>query len=50
VLLAMGLAGLLASSAVRASGGWSTIESDWIRFSEVWTAARQRHAQRKAVA
>ncbi len=50
VLLAMGLAGVLASSAVRASGGWSTTEADWIRFADAWIAARQRHAQRKAVA
>jgi len=50
VLLAMGLAGLLASSAVRASGGWASTEADWARFADVWTGARQRHAQRKAVA
>lgn len=50
VLLAMGLAGALPSSAVRASGGWATTEADWIRFADVWVAAHQRHAQRKAVA
>jgi len=50
VLLAMGLTGMLASSAVRASGGWATTEADWTRFVEVWMSARQRHDQRKAVA
>lgn len=50
VLLAMGLAGLLASSAVRASGGWATSEADWARFADVWVDAQARHARRKAVA
>jgi cysteine desulfurase len=50
VLMAMGLSGLLPSSSIRASGGWATTESDWLRFADVWTSARRRHAQRKAVA
>jgi cysteine desulfurase len=44
------LAEARASSAVRASGGWATTPSDWDRFADVWTAAHQRHARRKAVA
>lgn len=39
-----------AGSTVRASGGWATTESDWVRFAEIWSIARQRYAQRKAVA
>ena len=44
-LLAMGL-DRLATGAVRASGGWGTQESDWMRFADVWTAAHEKHAAR----
>lgn len=44
-LLAMGL-DHLATGAVRASGGWGTVENDWIRFADVWTAAREKHVAR----
>jgi cysteine desulfurase len=40
----------LAACAVRASGGWATTEADWERFADVWVAAHERHARRRAVA
>lgn len=49
VLAAMGMLGL-AGFAVRASGGWSTVEADWVRFAYAWAAVRERHAKRKKVA
>jgi cysteine desulfurase len=49
VLTAMGMMGL-AGFAVRASGGWATVEDDWSRFADVWVAARERHARRRSVA
>ncbi len=48
VLQAMGL-GTLANGALRASGGWATTSQDWERFTEVWLAARARHAARHPV-
>ena len=44
VLAAMGYADDLASGALRASGGWSTTERDWMRFADVWLAAYARRA------
>jgi cysteine desulfurase len=45
VLTAMGLTDL-AGCAIRASGGWTTIEHDWDRFADVWCAVYARHATR----
>jgi cysteine desulfurase len=45
VLEAMGF-GPLAEGALRASGGWASSEDDWMRFADVWLAARARHAAR----
>lgn len=36
----------LATGGVRVSGGWGTVESDWIRFADAWVAAYQKHAAR----
>ena len=47
-LVAMGL-DQLATGAVRASGGWSTEQSDWTRFADVWTAAYEKHVARLSV-
>jgi cysteine desulfurase len=44
---AMGL-NALATGGVRASGGWSTIESDWSRFADAWIAAYDKHKARAA--
>lgn len=44
---AMGL-NALAIGGVRASGGWSTIESDWSRFADAWIAAYDKHKARAA--
>jgi cysteine desulfurase len=49
VLTAMGMMGL-AGFAVRASGGWATVEDDWTSFADVWVAAHERHARRRSVA
>ena len=48
VLEAMGF-GPLAHGALRASGGWSTTEADWVRFADVWLAAFERHRARHTV-
>ena len=40
----------LASCAIRVSGGWSTTEAEWVRFTEVWLGAFQRHARNRAEA
>lgn len=48
VLEAMGF-GTLAHGALRASGGWSTVEADWLRFADVWLAAFERHRARHPV-
>jgi cysteine desulfurase len=40
--------GDLAAGGVRASGGWTTTEEDWIRFSTTW--AKAYAAQRERVA
>ena len=47
-LVAMGLE-RLATGAVRASGGWGTQESDWMRFADLWTAAYEKHVARLSV-
>ena len=49
VLAAMGMMGV-AGNAVRASGGWATVEDDWTHFTEAWVEAHRRHARRRAVA
>jgi len=49
VLTAMGMLGM-AGSAVRASGGWATVEADWRRFADVWVSAHRRHTKRRQVA
>ena len=36
----------LASGALRASGGWSTVENDWQRFADAWAAAYLAHRAR----
>lgn len=36
----------LASGALRASGGWATVENDWKRFADVWAAAYLAHRAR----
>ena len=43
VLAAMGY-GDLAAGALRASGGWNTIQDDWDRFAEMWLAVQARRA------
>lgn len=50
VVAAMGRADL-APFAIRVSGGWGTVESDWIRAGDVWLELHARHlARRKEVA
>lgn len=44
-MVAMGMDDL-ATSAIRVSGGWGTVEADWIRFADVWTAAYEKHKSR----
>lgn len=44
---AMGL-DALARGAVRVSGGWSTVEGDWIRFADAWSSAYIKHRTRQA--
>jgi cysteine desulfurase len=41
VVEAMGL-GELASSSLRVSGGWATVEADWDRFVDAWLEAHAR--------
>jgi len=36
----------LATGGVRVSGGWGTVEDDWVRFGDAWVAAYQKHAAR----
>jgi cysteine desulfurase len=36
----------LASGALRASGGWATVENDWQRFADAWAAAYLAHRAR----
>jgi cysteine desulfurase len=47
VLEAMGY-GELAAGALRASGGWSTTENDWIRFADAWLEAHARRTRAQA--
>ncbi len=42
---AMGL-DRLATGGVRISGGWNTVEADWIGFADAWLAAWQKHQAR----
>ena len=44
---AMGL-NTLATGGVRVSGGWSTVEGDWIRFADAWSSAYIKHRTRQA--
>ena len=44
-MLAMGL-DHLATGGVRISGGWDTVESDWVRFADAWIAAWEKHQSR----
>ena len=44
---AMGL-NALATGGVRVSGGWGTIEGDWVRFADAWVAAYNKHKTRAA--
>lgn len=46
-MVAMGL-DHLATGGVRISGGWGTVESDWVRFADVWIAAWEKHQSRHA--
>ena len=45
VLEAMGF-GPLATGSLRASGGWSTTESDWARFADAWLNVHERARSR----
>lgn len=47
VLEAMGF-GPLAAGSLRASGGWSTTESDWARFADAWLHVHERARTRSA--
>jgi len=38
----------LATGGVRVSGGWGTVEADWVRFADAWVAAYARHQARAA--
>ena len=38
----------LATGAVRVSGGWGTVEADWVRFADAWIAAWAKHKTRAA--
>lgn len=44
-MVAMGMDDL-ATGAIRISGGWGTVEADWIRFADVWIAAYEKHKSR----
>lgn len=47
-MVAMGLEPL-ATFAIRASGGWGTVESDWQTFADAWCEARARLRARQPV-
>jgi cysteine desulfurase len=36
----------LATGGVRVSGGWGTVEGDWVRFADAWVGAYEKHAAR----
>ena len=38
----------LATGGVRVSGGWGTVEADWVRFADAWVAAWDKHCARAA--
>ena len=46
-MVAMGL-DHLATGGVRVSGGWGTVEADWMRFADVWIEAWVRQQARAA--
>ena len=48
-MMAMGL-DHLATGGVRISGGWGTVESDWVRFADAWIAAWEKHQSRHPAA
>ena len=48
VLAAMGY-GDLAAGALRASGGWNTIEQHWDRFADVWLTSHARRTATRGV-
>jgi len=50
MLTAMKSAGLTGGFGLRASGGWATVEDDWVQFADAWIGAHARHAQRRKVA
>jgi len=47
-MVAMGLEPL-ATFAIRVSGGWGTVESDWQTFADAWCEARARLRARQPV-
>ncbi|MDP1913814.1 cysteine desulfurase family protein [Brevundimonas sp.] len=38
----------LAPGGVRVSGGWGTVEADWVRFADAWVASYEKHRARAA--
>lgn len=46
-ILATGLIDM-ATGGIRVSGGWGTVEGDWIRFADAWVAAYAKHHERSA--
>ncbi|MFN3668497.1 MAG: cysteine desulfurase family protein [Brevundimonas sp.] len=38
----------LATGGVRVSGGWGTVEGDWVRFADAWVASYEKHRARTA--
>ncbi|MGZ9100908.1 MAG: cysteine desulfurase family protein [Brevundimonas sp.] len=38
----------LATGGVRVSGGWGTVESDWVRFADAWVASWDKQRARTA--
>jgi cysteine desulfurase len=50
LLTAMKAAGLTGGFGLRASGGWATLEDDWVKFADAWTFAHARHSNRRKVA
>jgi cysteine desulfurase len=48
VLIAMGY-GQIAGDAIRVSGGWATMASDWDQFADIWLAVYARQMSRRRV-
>ena len=46
-IAAMGL-DALATGAVRISGGWGTVEADWVRFADAWIGALEKQRVRSS--